>query len=125
MQQKKRILICPLDWGLGHATRCIPVIRLLLEKNAEVLIAGSGRSLALLKTEFPLLEFIDLPGYHIQYAKGSLALKLFLSTPKIFKAIRSEHRALEKIIRKKNIDLVISDNRFGLGSKQIKTVFIT
>lgn len=125
MQQKKRILICPLDWGLGHATRCIPIIHKLLQKNAEVFIGGNGRSLALLKKEFPQLVFIDLPGYDIQYANGSLALKIFLSTPKIFKAIGQEHTALEKIIVEKKIDLVLSDNRFGLWNKQIKTVFIT
>jgi UDP-N-acetylglucosamine transferase subunit ALG13 len=125
MPQKKRILICPLDWGLGHATRCIPVIQLLLQKNADVLIAGSGRSLALLKKEFPNLIAIDLPGYDIQYTNGSLALKIFFSTPKIFKAINREHEELEKIIGEKKIDLVISDNRFGLWNKQVKTIFIT
>lgn len=125
MPQKKRILVCPLDWGLGHATRCIPIIQLLLQKNTEVLIGGNGSSLALLKKEFPELVFIDLPGYDIQYANGSLALKLFLSTPKIFTAIKREHDQLEKIIREKKIDLVISDNRFGLWNKQVITIFIT
>ncbi|HET6225470.1 MAG TPA: glycosyltransferase [Bacteroidia bacterium] len=125
MRQKKRILVCPLDWGLGHATRCIPIIQLLLQKDAEVLIAGSGRSLLLLKQEFPQLEFIDLPGYEITYAKGSLALQLFFSIPKILKGIKKEHELLEEVIHQKKIDIVISDNRFGLWSNQIKTVFIT
>jgi uncharacterized protein (TIGR00661 family) len=125
MQQKKRILVCPLDWGLGHATRCIPVIQLLLHKNTEVLIAGNGRSLALLKLEFPKLTFIDLPGYDIEYSNGFLPLKIFRSIPMILKRIRQEHHALEKIVKEKNINLVISDNRFGLWSKQVKTVFMT
>jgi predicted glycosyltransferase len=125
MQPKKRILVCPLDWGLGHATRCIPVIQLLLQKNAEVLIAGSGRSLALLKLEFPVLTFIDLPGYDIRYSSGSLGLQIFRSIPRILKGIRREHQALENIVQEKNIDLVISDSRFGLWSTQVKTVFIT
>lgn len=125
MPQKKRILICPLDWGLGHATRCIPIIHLLLQKNIEVVVGGNGSSLALLKKEFPELTFIELPGYNIQYTNGSLALKLFLSTPKIFTAIKKEHDQLEKIIREKKIDLVISDNRFGLWNKQVRTIFIT
>jgi uncharacterized protein (TIGR00661 family) len=125
MRQKKRILICPLDWGLGHATRCIPIIRLLLQQNEEVLIAGSGRSFLLLKQEFPSLEFIDLPGYEISYSTGSMALHLFFSIPKILKGIKKEHELLQNIIRQKRIDLVISDNRFGLWSDQVKTVFIT
>jgi hypothetical protein len=95
MPQKKRVLICPLDWGLGHATRCIPIIRLLLEHHAEVIIGGSGRSLALLKQEFPQLEFIGLPGYNVKYDAGSLTLKTIFSISSILKAIRIEHRFLE------------------------------
>lgn len=125
MLQKKRILICPLDWGLGHATRCIPIIELLLKKNAEVLIAGNGRSLSLLKIEFPSLTFIDLPGYDINYTEGSMILKMLFSSPRIFKGIKTEHKRLKKIISENKIDVVISDNRFGLWNKQIKTIFIT
>lgn len=125
MRQKKRILVCPLDWGLGHATRCIPIIRLLLQKKQDVLIAGSGRSFLLLKQEFPTLEFIDLPGYDIRYSKNALAIQMFFSIPKILKGIKQEHELLEKIIQQKKIDIVISDNRFGLWSNQAKTVFIT
>lgn len=125
MPQKKRILVCPLDWGLGHATRCIPIIQLLLKNEAEVIIGGSGRSLSLLKQEFPQLEFIGLPGYDIKYDAGSLALKAIFSISRILKAIRIEHLFLEKVVREKQIDLVISDNCFGLWSKQVKSVFIT
>lgn len=125
MRQKKRILVCPLDWGLGHATRCIPIIRLLLQKNQHVLIAGSGRSFLLLKHEFPTLEFIDLPGYDIRYSKSALAIRMFFSIPKILKGIKQEHELLQEIIQQKKIDIVISDNRFGLWSTKVKTVFIT
>lgn len=125
MPQKKRILVCPLDWGLGHATRCIPIIQLLLKKEATVIIGGSGRSLSLLKQEFPQLEFIGLPGYNIKYDAGSLALKTIFSISRILKAIRIEHLFLEKVVKEKQIDLVISDNCFGLWSKQVKSVFLT
>ena len=125
MQQKKRILLCPLDWGLGHATRCIPIIQLLLQKNTTVLLAGSGRSLELLKKEFPGLEVIHLPGYDVRYSRNSMVVNMFFSIPKILKGIRDEHLALEKIIAAHKIDAVVSDNRYGLWSEQVKTVFIT
>ncbi|MBA3704822.1 MAG: glycosyltransferase, partial [Bacteroidetes bacterium] len=126
MFSKKRILICPLDWGLGHATRCIPIIRLLLQKNAEVIIAAEGRPMELLKKEFPDLGFICLKGYGINYPdKGSMVLKMLFSIPKIFFGIYKEHIAIKKIIQEKNIDIIISDNRFGLWDKKIKSVFIT
>ena len=126
MNQPKRILICPLNWGLGHATRCIPIIHLLLKKNAEVIIAADGRPLELLKQEFPGLECICLQGYDIQYPdNGSMVWKMLFSIPKISLGIRKEHKTLKKIIIEKKIDVVISDNRFGLWSKDIKSIFIT
>ena len=126
MVLQKRILVCPLNWGLGHATRCIPIIRLLLQKNAEVIIAAEGASLELLKKEFPSLQFIDLKGYNIVYpAKGSMLLKMLLSIPKIISGIIKEHKALKKIIVQHNINIVISDNRYGLWNNTIKSIFIT
>ena len=51
--RKPRILVAPLDWGLGHATRCIPIIHELLQQNIEVWLAAEGEQEALLKKEFP------------------------------------------------------------------------
>ena len=126
MSNQKKILIAPLDWGLGHATRCIPLIKYLVEKKVNVIIAADGRPYDLLKEEFPALEFIRLPGYDIQYpSSGNMIMKMLFSTPLILKGIREEHKALEKIIAEKKIDAVISDNRFGLWSKKVYSVFIT
>ena len=71
------VLIAPLDWGLGHATRCIPIIKELINQGARVTIAASGSQKILLNEEFPLLEFIEIPGYEIRYKRGYL-LKLGL-----------------------------------------------
>lgn len=126
MPQPKRILICPLEWGLGHATRCIPVIRLLLEKKAEVFIAADGQAYELLKKEFPSLEIIRLKGYAVSYPlKGSMVFKMLSSIPSILKGIRREHQDLQRIISSKKIDVVISDNRFGCYGKGTKNIFIT
>jgi len=123
---QKRILICPLNWGLGHATRCIPIIRLLLKKNAKVIIAADGRPLELLKQEFPELQCIQLKGYSINYpASDAMILKMLFSLPKIIKGIKEEHTQLEKIIDEYNIDIVISDNRYGCWNKKVKSIFIT
>ena len=59
---KPRILVAPLDWGLGHATRCIPIIQALLKNGADVWLAGEGKIGYLLKTEFPGLPLLSLPG---------------------------------------------------------------
>lgn len=122
----KRVLVAPLDWGLGHATRCIPIIRALHECGCEVILAGSGSSLALLKQEFPQLKFEELPGYQPTYpASGSMMIKLALQAPKFLRAVLKENSATEKLVEKHQISLVISDNRYGCYSRKVPSVFIT
>jgi UDP:flavonoid glycosyltransferase YjiC (YdhE family) len=126
IQILKRILISPLDWGLGHSTRCIPVIRKLQEYDVEVVLAGSGRSLALLRFEFPELEYVLLPGYDIRYPlRGGMVWNMLLSVPRILKGIKREHRAVQQIVKDRKIDLIISDNRYGLYSSLVPSIFIT
>jgi uncharacterized protein (TIGR00661 family) len=124
---KHRILVVPLDWGLGHATRCIPVIRELLAQNCEVWLAGEGAQEQLLKTEFPELPFLELPGYRIRYAKTARGLiwKMIQQGPKMQRAIQYEHRWLKKVVTEQGFDAVISDNRYGLYHAAIPSIFIT
>ena len=121
------ILIAPLDWGLGHATRCIPIIHQLLQQNSTVIIAAEGPVKKLLVAEFPQLSFIPLPGYRIQYAAGKLKLlaKIIIQIPKIIKAIRTEHQWLHGILKQYDIDAILSDNRYGLYNSKVYSVFIT
>lgn len=122
----KRILVAPLDWGLGHATRCIPVIRKLIDRQAEVILAGSGQSLQLLQQEFPKLSSFELPGYSPRYpSSGSMVWKMTAQLPRFLMVIRKEHDVLEKIITEQKIDLVISDNRYGCWTNKVPCVFIT
>ncbi len=127
MQQKYlHILICPLDWGLGHAARCIPVIDKLLESGHKVTIAGNGRSLVMLQTEFPLLESIELPGFSPTYSRnGNMVLHLLLRLPLFISSIQREHKQLKAILSKQKIDIIISDNRYGLWDKNTMSILIT
>lgn len=120
-------MISPLDWGLGHATRCIPIIKWLLAHNYEVVVAASGSSLHLLKNEFPDLKFYSIRGYRIQYSnkKRFLPLKILLQIPKILLTIRNEHRWLRQLCNSKKFDAIISDNRFGFYHSQIPSIFIS
>ncbi len=127
MLRKYRILVAPLDWGLGHATRCIPVIKELLAKDCEVWIAAEGVQETLLKNEFPYLPFLELSGYRIQYSSWShgFLFRILMQIPKISAAINREHKWLKKMITMHKFDAVISDNRFGLHTRKIPIVFIT
>jgi len=122
----KNVLVTPLDWGLGHATRCIPIIRMLIDRHCNVFIGGSGDSLTLLKHEFPKLIFLLLPAYHPVYpSSGSMVWKMAAQLPKFVRTIRLEHRELQVLISRHQIDYVISDNRFGCWSASIPSAFIT
>lgn len=124
---KPRILLAPLDWGLGHATRSILLINSLLELNCTVLLAAEGPTRALLEKEFPNLFFLDLKGYNITYSrnKWTLPFSIGAQIPKILTAIDDEHIWLEQVVKDYMIDAVISDNRYGLYHPDIPSIFIT
>ena len=106
--KRKRILIAPLDWGLGHASRCIPIITQLLTKGFEVIIAADNRPAELLKKEFPLLEHVVYPGYSISYpAETNMAWSIFRQLPALMKGISDEHKLLQSIVTRYGIDAVI------------------
>lgn len=122
----KKALIAPLDWGLGHATRCIPIIRELQRQGCSVVLAGSGDSLVLLKKEFPQSPAYSLPAYAPRYPdRGSMVWTMCRQLPHFVKVISSEHRALKDVLLREKIDLIISDNRYGCWSHKIPSVFIT
>jgi len=123
----KKILVAPLNWGLGHAARCIPLIRTLLSCNFEPVLAGDGPPLALLKKEFPQLKYYELPTYSVEYAKkgGALKYKLLLQSPKILSAVSKERKVVEQIIEKEGLKGIISDNRFGVRSDKIPSIYLT
>ena len=123
----KKILVAPLNWGLGHAARCIPLIRSLLNSNFEPVLAGDGPPLELLKKEFPQLKYYELPPYSVAYAKkGSvLKYKLLFQTPKILSAVSKERKLVEQIVEKEDLKGIISDNRFGVRSDKIPSIYIT
>lgn len=125
--KKHKVLVAPLDWGLGHATRCIPIIRGLLMNGYEVVLGAEKSQALLLQQEFPQLKMIPLAGYRVRYSRSGpfFAVKLMTQLPRIYAAIRYEHRWLAKTIAAEKITCVISDNRFGLYHATVPCFFIT
>lgn len=124
---KRNVLIAPLNWGLGHATRCIPIINALVNEGFNPILASDGSALALLKKEFPDLLALELPSYHIEYAKkaSNFKWKIIKNSPKTIKAILDEKKILKKWIAEYDLNGVICDNRLGMYSKKIPSVYIT
>ena len=126
MQNPKRILVAPLNWGLGHATRCIPIINALLDQGHDPFIASDGVALTLLEKEFPELPAFELPSYKITYAeKGkNFKIKMIWDSPKVLKAIAKEKKAIKKLVKEYHLDGIISDNRLGAYYKKFR-VFLS
>ncbi|MBT8231174.1 MAG: glycosyltransferase [Bacteroidia bacterium] len=120
-----KIIFAPLNWGLGHATRSIPLINYLLSQNKEVIIASDGEALGLLREEFPQLHAVLLPGYNVKYKGSSLFSIVFRNSLKVLLAIIQEHLLLKKLIVKHNPNVVISDSRFGFWNKKVYSVIIS
>jgi predicted glycosyltransferase len=124
---RPRVLVAPLNWGLGHATRCIPIIHGLLEQNCQVIIGANGKAGKLLQQEFPHLPYVETPGSEIRYSQNKIFFSLLLlwQMPRFLKQIRAEKNWLKQQITEWNLDAVISDNRYGLTNPSIRSVLIT
>lgn len=125
MLSGKTIFISPLDWGFGHSTRCVPIISNLLKTN-KVIIGVTDVNKQFFDLYFPDIQKINVPSYGIKYSKLlPVWLKILFQFSKIKSVIRQEQKLLEKIVIENSIDVVISDNRFGLFNKQTENIFIT
>ena len=121
-----KILIAPLNWGLGHATRCIPLVRLYLERGDEVVLGGDGESLLLLQRHFPQLRVIQLPSLELRYAANDQQRGFYLrAIPALLRFTIADHYYLRQQLAIEHFDLIVSDNRFGLFTRQTRCVYIT
>ena len=124
--QFSRVLVAPLNWGLGHATRCVPIIRGLLAEGYEVVIAADGYPLKFLRREFPHLEWVEFEGLKVRYADGESQVGAMLrQLPSFLRGIWREHKELKRIVEAYDIDVVVSDNRFGLWCRDVHSVYMT
>ena len=121
-----RILVAPLNWGLGHASRCVPLIERLLADGHEVVIGGDGESLTLLRKHFPNLAVLPLAPLNLLYGKGRRQVFAMLrALPQIIRSAILDHKMLVNYLRYESFDQIISDNRFGLFSAKTHCIYIT
>lgn len=122
-----KVLVAPLDWGLGHATRCVPVIREFLRQGAQVELAVVKSNARLLRRIFPNLRQHLAPSYNIVYPKHGYNMGLWLLKNGVHlnRVIRYEHHYAEKMVELHHFDVLVSDNRFGFYSKNAKSIYMT
>ncbi len=119
------VVVAPLNWGLGHATRCIPLIHLLSGYCSKVIIASDGDALSILRAEFPDIEFYVIPRYGIRYKYNNMMYNLLISLPSMISGIVAEGKAAKKIIQKTGANVIISDNRLGFRASGVTNYYMT
>ncbi|NVO08330.1 MAG: hypothetical protein HXX16_00045 [Bacteroidales bacterium] len=123
---KNRVLVCPLAWGLGHASRMIPIISKFQQSDFEVIAAGDELQMHYISTKFPNIKILHFPSFKVKLARGSNQLLPILRIASILPYhIIKEHYTIKKIVRDHQINIIISDNRYGLWCRGIKSIFIT
>lgn len=120
------VLLSTLNWGLGHASRDIPIIRELLNHRQDVTVAACGNALSMLKREFPGCTFIEFPDYPVPNNSGRLFFPAFTAhVPALIRGLADERKNLQHILSKDHYDLIISDSRPGVYSDVVPSIHIT
>jgi uncharacterized protein (TIGR00661 family) len=119
-----RVLVAVLDWGLGHASRCVPLVQMLLERGYELQLASNDPALTLLQTEFPGLAIHALPSYNVRYPGKNLWLNMAWQLPRIALRIWQEQKFLVQLQKHQQFDLVIADHRYGCFLRSIPSIFL-
>lgn len=122
-----RILIAPLDWGLGHLTRSVPLMEYLVSLGCHVVFAGNESQRKYIAQILPKVALIHLDGYQVQYARTKFGFmpRLFAQMPRVFRCIKNEHQWLKNVVVEHRIDGIISDNRYGLYHTTVPSVILT
>ena len=121
-----KILVAPLNWGLGHASRCVPLVHRFLEQGHEVILGGDGESLTLLRKHFPKQRYVYLAPLNLRYSKGSRQVGAMLrAMPQLIGWMIKDHAILKAILKEEHIDRIVSDNRFGLYASGSETIYMT
>ena len=121
-----KILIAPLNWGLGHASRCVPLVQRLLDEGHEVVLGGDGDSLTLLRKHFPKLRYVYLAPLNLRYSAGKRQVWAMLKAfPKLIMWSLKDHALLKAVLREEPFDRIISDNRFGLYNRSVECIYMT
>ncbi|MFZ1675835.1 MAG: glycosyltransferase [Saprospiraceae bacterium] len=120
-----KIFFPVLNWGLGHASRSLPLIKKYMSAGHEVLCASDGEALSMLRRELPDQLVLQLPGYEIFYGSRYMPFNMLKHGRGMLKAMKAEHELTKVIVARHGIDCIISDNRYGCYHADIPSALIT
>lgn len=120
-----KIFFPVLNWGLGHASRSLPLIRHYLDLGHEVICASDGEALTMLRRELPDQLVLQLPGYDILYGSRFMPINMLKHGRSMLKTIKTEHELTKAIVARERIDCIVTDNRYGCYHPDIPSALIT
>lgn len=124
--QNERILYSFLNWGKGHLSRSIELIKQLSEQHNELFICCSEADFDCLKSYVSNLNWITFEGYPLQFSgEGNFGKDLLLSRKALLRFVAHEFKKVEELVAEHQISLVISDHRYGFRSEKVPSIFIT
>lgn len=124
--QNKKIAFKALDWGLGHVTRSLSVLKQLLDQKNELIIFGTKKQIEIYTSYNIDVRFIELE--EIDWRFSGSAKKLtegFQVAKAVLKKKKQSYSELENFLITNEIDVIISDHDYGFYSFQIPSIFIT
>jgi uncharacterized protein (TIGR00661 family) len=123
-----KIIYGVCSWGLGHATRSLPVIRKLIDENNKVTVISHGRSLELLRKELgDNAKYVEIRDYPMLLSENSrqFMAKSMVYWPTFLHRINMGLSRLTKMLKHQKYDRIISDARYDIYSKKIPSFFIS
>jgi len=122
----QKVLISPLNWGMGHVARSIAIIQQLIDQQNQVFVACDADQQMVYETYFSQLHFISHRPYPFQFSgKGKWAWDLYQQRKKLLARFAEENKEVTAYIFEFQIDVVISDHRYGFFSTTKPSIFIT
>jgi hypothetical protein len=123
----ERVLFSPLDWGLGHATRCMPLIKSWIELGCIVTIAADGPHAEVIREAFPGVRILSWPGYRVRLASNPRIFSWYFVAqfPRLIRRMFAEQRSMLRLMKQEKFDYIVSDNRPGFFHPEITSIYIT
>ena len=124
---KGKILVAVLNWGLGHATRSIPLIQELQHFDFQPIIGSDGKALDFLREEFPDIKYFELTSLQFSYSKNSALNQIYLLSQSIIwnNQLKNDKFQIEKIHQQENLFGIISDSRPYCYHENIPSIYLT
>ena len=126
-----QLLVAVLDWGMGHATRTLPLIQHAVGEGWHVHIASKGTALSWLQSHMANestrghVTFHVKPGPDISYAKRGNFIKIAGQIPAFVAFVEKERQWTERFATHHQIDAILSDNCYGCATEDIPSVLMS